>query len=110
MSGQHHTPSSINVPIGDAAQMEQIRQSLASVATQAAEQAAQRTVERLFLNLGVDVSKPEGILRLQRVLTFGGDMLDARDTIRKQTIRSAVVVLIPALLAMMAYAMGFPKR
>lgn len=91
----------VGVPPGDAAQMEQIRQSLVKVATDAAEIAAQRTVERLFVGLGVDVSKPESIIELQKTLTFASNLRGASQTIRKTGLRAAVGIIVSAFFGVL---------
>lgn len=97
-SARQHDPAQLGVPLGDAAQMEQIRQSLAKVATDAAEQAAQRAVERLFIALGVDMSNPKGIIELQKTLTFATNLRGASDTIRKTGLKTAVGLIVTAFL------------
>lgn len=85
--------------------MEQIRRSLAAVATDAAEKAAKATVERLFATAGIDITDEKGIVRFQRVVGFGGDMLDARDTIRKTSLRTAVGLFVTGAFTIMV--LGF---
>ena len=101
MAGRHRDPASHGINLGDASQMEQIRQSLAKVATEAAELAAERTVERLFIGLGVDISKPEGIIELQKTLSFASSLRGASLTIRKSGLRAAVGIVVAGVLGIL---------
>lgn len=79
---------------GEFAQMQQIRQSLVHVATVAADKAAQATIERLFVGLGVDISKPEGIIDLQKTIAFAGALRNASATVSSTSLKTAIGLMI----------------
>lgn len=97
-------PAALNVPIGDAAQMEQIRQSLARVATEvatdAAKKAAKETVKELFTALGVDTTEAAGIIEFQKTIAFATEMRVARETIRKASLKAAVGLVVTGLITL----------
>jgi hypothetical protein len=87
---------------GERRQSRQVRQSIRRVMKDTAEEAARRTIEATFTMLGQDITKPEGVQRLQKIFTFAGDMTDARDTIKKQSLRTAVGLIITGAITLLA--------
>jgi hypothetical protein len=106
MAKRTTSPAEISVPHGDRAQIEQMHQSLARVATKAATEAATRaakeTLNGFFLTIGFDITEPKEIQRLQKTFTFASDMMVARDTIRRKTLSTLVVLVVTGLGTLLA--------
>lgn len=90
---------------GDLAQTEQRHQSIIRIvqesAKAAADQAAQFTVEKIFLTLGFDISEPEELLKLQRALSFAVDLSNTMKLIRRKAITTTVGLGITGVAALL---------
>lgn len=61
-----------------------------------AERAAQKAIEKTFLQLGIDVSTPDAVLKAQRVITFGFVAYDTHNAIKNAGWRTGVGILVTA--------------
>lgn len=66
-----------------------------------AERAAEKAIAKTFLQLGIDVSTPEAVLKAQRVITFGFVAYDTHNAIKSAGWKTGVGILVTGTAAIL---------
>lgn len=72
-----------------------------------ANEAAEQTIKKLFLTLGVDISDPDAILATQRDFQHMRVWRESSDAIKRHSLKTIVTVLVTGLLGYALVAFGF---
>lgn len=75
---------------------------------QLASEAAEQTLQRFFLSVGIDTSTPEGILLAQRDFQHLRAWRQSVETVKRQGMVTAIGVITVGLLAMLWAKIGNP--
>lgn len=83
------------------------RDELQAIAREAANEAARKTLQDLFLTLGVDVTDPKALIALQTDFKQLRDWREAKEAVKKYGLRALVTTVVTSAVATVLVYFGW---